>query len=130
MERGGSPIAGFLRGGDQTEPTSGPLATSPEYEGAVTKHAYDVASRGTEMSWAGVYNTDYRWDIGAAWEVGVLRICRVVDGDSVVLCDEVSGDQIPVRLTGVAVPSPHSCQVRCCCCCCWLLACCCCSLSL
>ena len=113
MERGGSPIAGFLRGGDQTEPTTGPLATSPEYTDAVQKHSYDTSARaGEKQSWAGVYNTDYRWDIGAAWEVGVMRICRVVDGDSVVLCDEVTGDQIAVRLTGVAVPSSHSCQVR------------------
>ena len=102
MERGGSPTAGDMQGGYPSDPSR-----PNQYKEAVRQY---TIGGGPTKRWDAKLNADYRFDIGGFWDVSDLRICRVVDGDSVVLCDD-DGEELAIRLTGVATPTAESCQV-------------------
>jgi len=103
MERGGAPTAGDLQGG---VPKAG-STYEYEYGNAVLKHKIEGMKDG--VPWDYTLNADFRFDIGGHWDVSDLRICRVVDADSLVLCDE-DGEELAIRLTGVGIPTAESCQ--------------------
>ena len=104
MERGGAPTAGDLQGGI---PKAG-AAYQYEYGDAVRKHKIDGVTIDGKK-WDETLNADFRFDIGGHWDVSDLRICRVVDADSIVLCDE-DGEELAIRLTGIGIPTAESCQ--------------------
>lgn len=69
-------------------------------------------------AWADELKHNFRWDIGGHYQNStggwLLRLCRVVDGDSVVLCENSAlhnGREVAIRLTGVAIPEPRNCRV-------------------
>jgi hypothetical protein len=54
-----------------------------------------------------------RWDMGGhygSFGTSALRLCRVVDGDSIVLCHSDNKRELPIRLAGVAIPEERNCR--------------------
>jgi len=105
IESGGSPYAGFLQGGRPKD------SNSKIYDEGVRRHDFHGAAQNVSAPpmWTAQLRAAWRWDAGVHMEIHPLRLCRVVDADSVVLCD-LSGLELPIRLGGIAISTATNCR--------------------